>query len=372
MISLRTKTFVLAVSTLAGTIIGVGFFVLPYVTTQVGIWAMLAYFSVLGGIVILIHWLFGQVALETPDFLRLPGYVERHLGSGWKKLAGLSMILGTFGALLAYMLIGGKFLNGLLGPAFGGSEFLYTLIYFGLSVIFIYFGIKSIAKLDVIFLISLFLIFSVIALSGLPYFKLKNLLASPSWDKLFLPYGPILFALWGATMIPEIEEMLGRDKKLLGKAIFVGVLIPILVYLFFIVAIVGVSGAQNSPDAISGLKPFLGEGIIGLGYLLGILATFTSFIALGLTLRKVFTFDFKINPSISFLLTAAVPLLLFLWGFQDFLSVISLVGGVAMGLEGILILLMYKKIRPNKVWLVLPLLLIFVLGMGYEIVYSLK
>lgn len=368
------KNFIFAISTLAGTIIGVGFFVLPYVATQVGIWTMLAYFSVLGGIVILIHWIFGQVALETPDFLRLPGYVERHLGSGWKKLAGLSMILGTFGALLVYMLIGGKFLNGLLEPALGGSEFLYSLIYFGLGIIFIYFGIKPIAKLDVLFLAVLFLILFVISLSGLPFFKFSNLLAAsrPSLDNFFLPYGPILFALWGATMIPEIEEMLGRDKRLLGKTILAGILIPILVYLFFVITITGISGQATSPDAISGLKPFLGEGIINLGYVLGILTTFTSFIALGLTIRKVFTFDFKINSSVSFWLTAAVPLLLFLWGFQDFLSVISLVGGVAMGLEGILILLMYKKIKPEKWWLAYPLILVFVLGMGYGIIYSLK
>ncbi len=368
----NTKKFILAFSTLAGTIIGVGFFVLPYVATQVGIWTMLGYFLVLGGIIILIHWLFGQVALETPDFLRLPGYVEKHLGFGWKKLAGLSMIFGTFGALLAYIIIGGKFLNGLLGPVFGGSEFIYTLIYFAIGILFVYFGIKPIAKLDVLFLATLFIILFAISLSGLPFFKFGNLLAKPNWQNFFLPYGPILFALWGATMIPEIEEMLGRNKRLLGKAIFAGVLIPILVYVFFTVAIAGISGAQTSQDAISGLKPFLGEGIISLGYLLGILTTFTSFIALGLTLKKVFSYDFKIPQNISFWLICLVPLTLFLLGFQDFLMVISLVGGVAMGMEGILILLMYKKIKPGKMALVYPLILVFLGGILYEITSFLR
>ncbi|PIR07544.1 hypothetical protein COV54_00500, partial [Candidatus Jorgensenbacteria bacterium CG11_big_fil_rev_8_21_14_0_20_38_23] len=63
-----------AIATLSGTIIGVGLFALPYITLKVGFWVMLCYFLVLGALVILIHSFFGELALKTPDYKRLPGF----------------------------------------------------------------------------------------------------------------------------------------------------------------------------------------------------------------------------------------------------------------------------------------------------------
>jgi hypothetical protein len=170
-------------------------------------------------------------------------------------------------------------------------------------------------------------------------------------------------------MIPEIEEMLSQNKNLLKKVIFVSVLISVLVYLFFIFTVLGISGPLTTIDAISGLKGFLGGKTLVLGLLLGLVTSFTSFLALGLTLRKVFSYDLGLNKNLAFLLVCLVPLVMFLAGLQDFLQVISLVGGVMLGVEGTLILLMYNKIRPERKWLVCPLIIIFLLGIGYEILY---
>ena len=65
-----------AIATLSGTIIGAGLFALPYITLKVGFWMILAYFLLLGGVVILIHLFFGELALKTPDFKRLPGFAK--------------------------------------------------------------------------------------------------------------------------------------------------------------------------------------------------------------------------------------------------------------------------------------------------------
>jgi tyrosine-specific transport protein len=366
------KKFVLATATLTSTIIGVGFFSLPYITNQVGLLTMLGYFLVLGGLVILIHLLFGEVALKTPDFLRLPGYAKIHLGERGKQIAVLTMILGTYGSILAYLIIGGKFLSSLSLPFLAHNEFLATLVYFLLGSIFIYLGIKSIAKLDFWSLLLVLVIMAVVFLKGLPFLRLPNVLVRDNFLNFFLPYGPILFSLWGASMIPEIEEMLGQNKNLLKRVIFTSVLISALVYLFFIFMVLGISGPLTTIDAISGLKGFLGGKTLVLGLLLGLVTSFTSFLALGLTLRKVFSYDLGFNKNLAFLLVCLVPLAMFLAGLQDFLKVISLVGGVMLGVEGTLILLMYNKIKPEKKWLIYPLILIFLLGIGYEIVYFVK
>lgn len=367
------KKFILALTTFSGTIIGVGLFSLPYITAKVGFGIMLIYFLILGAMAILLHLFYGELSLKTPDFKRLPGFAKIYLGNGAKNIALISGIIGMFGALLAYLIVGGEFLGNIFLPIFGGSSLLYTIFYFLIASFLIFLGIKVISKIEFWGLILFFAILIIIFYKGLPLLNIRNLFLPPDFSKLFLPYGPILFSLWGASLIPETEEMLAGDKKLIKKLIIWGILIPIFAYLFFIYLIVGITGAQTNESAISGLSNFLGPNIIALALFLGVITTFTSFITLGLTLRKVFSYDLKINRSLSWAITCFVPLALFLFGVKKFIPVISFVGGVMLGIDAILIILMYQKIKLAKFkFLGLPLILIFVLGIIYEITYFLK
>lgn len=357
-----------AIATLSGTIIGAGLFALPYITLKVGFWVMLGYFLVLGTLVILVHLFFGQLALETPDLKRLPGFAKFHLGNWAEKVAFISTILGLFGAILAYLIVGGKFLTELLSPIFGGGNLIWTLIYFSFGAFLIFFGIKTIAKVEFLGVILFFLVLIAIFFWSQTFLKIENLFPRPDLSQWFLPYGPILFSLWGLALIPEVEEMLKERKKLLKKVIIISVLIPILVYLFFIYLILGITGPQTTESAITGLRNFLDDRIVSLALFFGILTTFTSFIALGLTLKKVFWYDLKIEKNLAWALTCFLPLILFLVGVKDFILVIALVGGVMLGIDGILILLMYRKIKPRNL-LVYPLILILLGGIIYEIIY---
>ena len=368
--------FIYALATLSGTIIGVGLFAVPYVTLKVGFWVILGYFLILGTLVILVHLFFGELALKTPDFKRLPGFAKIYLGNWGERAAFLSTILGIFGAILAYLIVGGEFLTELLSPILGGNSLIYTLFYFAIGAALIFFGIKAIAKVEfwglVLFFIVLFLIF----LRGKYLINIENLFPQVSnfgfrISDFFLPYGVILFSLWGAALIPEVEEMLGEKKNLLLKIIPIAILIPIFVYLFFIYLILGITGPQTTESALSGLRNFLGEGIVSLAFFFGVLTTFTSFIALGLTLKKVFWYDLKIEKNIAFAITCFIPLALFLIGIKQFIPVISFVGATMLGIDGILILLMYKKINPRNL-LIYPLFLILFGGIIYEIIYFLK
>jgi amino acid permease len=101
------KTSVLAISILSGTIIGVGIFSLPYITLKVGFPIMLGYFLVLGSLVVLVHLFFGELALRTPDFKRFPGFAKFYLGHWGEKISLVTIIFGIFGAILAYLIVGG-------------------------------------------------------------------------------------------------------------------------------------------------------------------------------------------------------------------------------------------------------------------------
>ncbi|OGZ36910.1 MAG: hypothetical protein A3D38_02340 [Candidatus Portnoybacteria bacterium RIFCSPHIGHO2_02_FULL_40_23] len=376
------KNFIYALSTLVGTIIGVGLFSLPYTASKAGFWVILFYFIILGAVVILVNLLYGEVTLRTQGLHRLPGYAQKYLGLRGKKAAFLSNSLGLYGALLAYLIVGGQFLFSLLGPIFGGSNLIYTLVFFSLGALLVYFGIKSIAQTEFFLLILFFAVLFFIFYRGFSFIQIENLFVFDK-SEFFLPYGPVLFSLAGMALVPEVKEMLKDNPKQLKKLIPLAIFIPALIYLFFVILILGLTGQNTSIEAISGLKDFFNDGIVNLALFFGVLTTFTSFITLGLTLKKVFWYDLKVKKNLAWLLACFVPLALFFSGLKSFIAVISLTGGVMLGLDAIIIILIYLKAKTKgdlipaynislPRFLTYSLILFFVLGIIYEIVYFIK
>ena len=70
-------------------------------------------------------------------------------------------------------------------------------------------------------------------------------------------------------------------------------------------------------------------------------------------------------------MTCFTPMILFLLGLKSFIPLLSFTGGVFLGIDGILILLMYKKIGGKNI-IIYPLSLVFLLGVIYEIIYFIK
>jgi tyrosine-specific transport protein len=370
-------SIIYAISILTGTIIGVGIFSLPYITLKVGFWVMIGYFLVLGFLVMMIHQFFGELALKTPDLKRIPGFAKYHLGDWGEKFAWLTSILGLSGAILAYLIVGGEFLSELFFPFFGGDNLIWTFVYFLLGAVFILFGTKLISKVEFWGLILFFALLILIFLKAKGIIHFDNLFIKNQKfgiEEFFLPYGPVLFSLWGASLIPEVEEMLRDKKHLLSLVIYISILIPIFVYLFFIYLILGISGAQTTESALVGLREFLGTDFVTFLLFFGFLNTFTSFISLGLTLKKIYWYDLKLEKNLAFFLTIFPPFVLFLLGIKKFLSLISFVGSVMIGLEGILILLMCQKIQQSKIKKFLNYFCFVVLACGilYYIFYFLK
>ncbi len=365
--------FLKALSVFAGTIIGVGIFGLPYVASKAGFFIVLLYFLLMAGIAIAIHLMYGKVALGVKGLHRLPGYAEQYLGFLWKKVAFLIIGLGLTGALLAYLIVGGEFLHSFLSPYFGGHSLIYTLLFFTFGAFLIFRGIKSISQIELIFLILFFSILITFFVKAFPFID-TNYLTNIDLKFITLPYGVILFSLWGSALVPEIKEIVGGDSKLLRRVLISGILLAALTYLFFIFAVFGASGVNTSKEAISGLSYILGDNIIKLGFIFGIITCFTSFIALGLTLKKVFWYDFNLSKNLSWFLTCFLPLSLFLIGLREFIDVIGLTGAVAIGCEGILIVFLYKEFLKRKLsqrmspfLYLLPV--IFVLGIFFEVYY---
>lgn len=375
----KNSDFFQALAILTGTIIGVGLFSLPYITAKVGILTMLFYFLILGAVTALIGLFYGEIALRTKGLHRLPGYAEKYLGKCAKIIAFIASSLGLTGAILAYLIIGGRFLGSILQSCFGSSDFVYVFIFFSAGAILTYFGIGSIAKAEFFLLILFFFILGFIFYKGFWAINVENLF---NFDikYLFLPYGVILFSLSGTTLIPEVKEMLSKNPKKLKKLILSAISIAAITYLFFIFLISGITGPNTSDDAITGLSGFLGNGIIILALLFGILTVFTSFLTISLTLKKILWYDLRLKKNLAWFIACLVPLILFVAGFDNFITVIALTGGVMLGIDVVIIILIYLKAKTKgdlkpayslsvPKFLIYFLILFFIIGIIYEIIY---
>jgi len=340
------KSFLFALSILIGTIVGAGIFGIPYVIEKSGIVPGFFYFLVLGGAVLLIHLFFGEIILRTKENCRLVGLSQKYLGNWGKRLITASVIIGVTGALLAFLILGGEFLEILLSPLLDLSSAQFTFIFWLVLSYFIFRGIKLIAPAE--FFTNFLFFFIIIIILGFcfPKFDLTNISVF-NLPNVFLPFGVILFSLIGWSAIPEICNFLKNSgtKRNLKKIIGLSSAVVIVLYFLFTLAVIGVAGKDVSQDTLSGLTPFLGPQIIFFIALAAIITLADSFLALGLYLRNTLILDLKFSKTISTITTCGLPLLLFLIGFRSFIGTIGFVGTIIGVIEGIVIILIFKKTK---------------------------
>ncbi len=378
----KNRNFLYAVSTIIGTTIGAGIFGLPYVVAQSGFFPGIFLLIFLGTIMLLVCLIYGEITLRTKKKHRLVGYAKKYLGKNGKRTALFASLFFLYGSILAYIIISGQFLNSLLANYLGGSEFIYSLIAFAFASVGIYFGLRVIEKIEFLMTILLLAVMALIFARGLPFIQTSNLLTfDPSQS--FLPFGVILFSIGAMSAIPELEHILKKDQKRIKEAIFFGTFIPKVLYIIFILVIVGVSGASTSKEAFLGFHAIIGNGVITIGLIFGILAISTSLLMIGVNLKEMFMYDYGVRKSLAWFMTCFFPLVIFILGMRDFIQVINFVGGIAGGLSGILVILIYLKILANpKIGDLEPayqikvpkivlsvMILVFIIGIVYQLVY---
>jgi len=371
--------FIRSTSVLVGTTVGAGIFGLPYAFAKSGFVVGLVYLLLLAGVFYLINLCYTEVILRTKDNLEMAGYVERYLGKKGKILITCSFILGIYGALVAYTIGVGEFLYSLLNPLFGGSQILWSLVFWAIASLLVLKGIGIVSRLEVVMAIGLVIVVLLVFGLSYPYLNMDNL-TTVNIKNIFFPYGIVLFALGGASALPTIRRILGDKVSLIKKSLGLGILIPALIYIIFCFSVVGVSGSDTSETAIIGLASFTNGKILLIGGIFGILAMTTSFLALGFILRELFSRDYKIPLLPAWVLTVFVPLTIFLLGLRSFILVVGLAGGILSGIQGIILIAAYYKAKKKgdripEFSFNLPktlayfIYLIFIFGIIYQFIY---
>lgn len=341
----NNKNFWLAIFSLVGTTIGAGIFSLPYVFFKAGFIIGLFEFIFLVGIVLLIQLIFGEIVLKIRGKKRFISYAEECLGYKWKFPVTISVIFGGIGVLLVYIILAGYFLSFIINQ----SAFFSSLIFFAIWFLLILVKPKMFGRVEFIFSFFVILIIALISLFNIKYINFNNFTGFNAGN-IFLPYGVILFAISGYYVIPEVEDILGSEKKKMKKAIIYGTLAPAVFYLFFVLVVLGVSGSLISQDAISGFSNALNsKAVLLVGSILGLLAVTEASLSQGVYIKETFLYDFKINKWLSWLATGLAPFLLFLLGARNLVAVIGIVGALFFAFNAVIILLIHKKLKLSEI-----------------------
>ena len=337
-----------AVSVFVGTIIGAGIFGVPYIINQSGVVPGFFYFLILGGVILLIHLFFGEAFLRTKEPCRLPGLAQKYLGGWGKVLVMASVFTGLVGALLAYLILSSDFLRILFSPYLNLSAIQLAVVFWAAMSYLIFRGIKLIALIELLTNIVFFLTSAVILFFCLPRFDFQNL-AVFDLSSAFLPFGVVLFSLIGWSAIPEIIDFLKsqRESKKIRKTMVLTTAVVVPFYLIFTLAILGVVGKGISQDTLSSLAPFVGPKIIFLAVLAALVTLADSILVLGLHLKNTFIYDLKLSNKSATVVACGLPLLLFLVGFRDFIGTLGFVGTVVGVVEGVAIILIFKKAKKS-------------------------
>lgn len=331
-----------AVATLTGCIIGAGVLAIPYVVARSGFWTGMLVLLVLGVTTLLVHLLVGEVALRTKECGQLSGLAEKYLGRHGKYAMLASMMVGVYGALIAYTLgVGAS-----LAVLFGGPAWAWGVAFYVVMSGIIFGGIGFLARSELWLEGAKFGVLGIILLV---LFTSRNFdagrLSGFSWNHILLPYGVILFAYLGTAAIPELREELKLCLRLTKRAIVVGSVIPIVAYALFTAAVVGVSGAFTSEMAAVALGPMVGMFGLILLHVFAVLAMATSFIALGYALKETYAKDFGLPKMEAWALVVVLPAVLMSLGVQSFVRTLDVAGTFAGGIAGILIVLIHARAK---------------------------
>ncbi|MDP3970761.1 MAG: aromatic amino acid transport family protein [bacterium] len=373
----KTGSVFAAVALLVGTAVGAGIFGLPYVVSQSGYFIGIFYLISLGIVSAIVNLAYGEVVLSTKGNHQLPAYVEKYLGKNWKILAMISLFLGFYGALSAYLLEVGHLLHAITIPYIDTSPRLLSLIFFIFVSTALLLGLRAIANAEKIMFIALFILIILLVIVGFNSFNLSNL-GTYNFNNAFLPYGVVLFAFAAASAVPDMKNVLENNRTALKKAILIGSFLPIIIYIIFVTLTVGITGIETSESAIIGLGNILGNQALVLGSLFGIISMSTSFLILGLVLKEVFEYDLKQKPLISWLLVIIPPLAIVMLGLLSFIEILGVSGALVGGIDGLILMMMHRRLKnkrdnkpeyslPNSKLLYYPMFTVFILGIAYEV-----
>jgi amino acid permease len=331
------KTEMRGVAVIVGTVIGAGTLGLPFVFYRAGFLVGLGNLVLVGIMSTLTMLYTTEIVLRTKKAKQMPGIAEIYLGKKGKTAMMVLQVIGIYGALMAYLIGIGASLESI----FGANKYVFSTIFLLLAIFPVYKGLKVMEKLDFLFSPLKLGIILVLCLFLLPSVQPERL-SGLELSRLFLPYGVLMFAFSGYTVIPNLERVMSGQKKKMKRVIMISMLICFLVYLLFSTAFVG------SQTSISGMATEGLEGNLGVfGNIAALFLLVTPFLILGWVLKDIFMADYSVKRGKATFFACGIPFILMFLARPTFTMMLEISGGYAISMTYILTAMMVKKAREK-------------------------
>ena len=341
--SWRIRPFSRAVLLVTGSIVGAGIFGLPAAFAEVGFWPGTILFFFLAGMVIATHLMYTEVILATKKKMRLTGYAREGLGKMGFRLATISYPLQLIGACIAYIILGGEFIQILMQQV--GVQIalpVWQLGFWALGAMIVLYSLKFVSLFES-WATTFLLLAIILAVSISVPFVDFGIIQIGNPERWFAPFGIFLFSLSGLSIMSEAVDLAGRKRMHAYGAVTVGTLIAALFSWVFGVALYLAARGyriETTHDLISELP----AGWAWLIPILGFLAVITSFIAISEDLETTMHIDYKLKPKVASAVALFTPLILYILVTRDFLATISFVGSVFVGMNAVIVCLLTWKV----------------------------
>jgi amino acid permease len=331
-----------SVALIVGATIGAGILGIPYAVSEAGIVIGIIYIVGLGLLMASINLMVGEVATRTVKNLQIVGLTRKYVGE-----RGGVLMMGLFytqicGILILYLIAEGQ----ILSSFFGGSPWVWSIVFWAVASLIVYFGIQAVKKAEVVLTSIIVIVIAFIGFLCLPHVD-TSFYDHHNMAYFFIPYGVVLFSFSGIGTIPAAYRLLYGKADLFKKAIVISSLISIVIYVIFTILVVGVTGGETTEIATVGLGQAIGRSMFYFANIFAMLAMTTSFLMLSMEAKDSLKWDFDFSHNLGSGLALGVPLVVFLAGVGQFIELMSVLGGVFVSMEMFLMIYVYWKAKKT-------------------------
>jgi len=358
MLSKKNRLFG-AILLVSGTTIGAGMLVLPVTTGLAGFFPSILIMTAVWLYMMLTAFYFLEVNLRVKGESNFISMVRKTLGRPGEIISWVIYLLLLYALTAAYLLGCSQILNDFFGPllSFHVPHWIWPLAIFIFFASFVYLGTQIADFLNRLMMIGLVVSYLGIIILGCRHISLP-MLAYTDW-KFLLPSVSLILTTFGYhIIIPTLTTYLEHDSKLLKKAIFIGSLIPFIVYILWqmvVMGIVPIFGENSLTEAAEkGLQitfflktlldsPWISVAIRCFAFfaivtsLLGVSLSLTDFLADGLKIKKTYWGKFFL-----ILLTFVPPLVFAIFYPTGFI--------VALNYAGIFVVILLALLPSLMAW----------------------
>jgi amino acid permease len=327
-----------AASVVAGLGVGGGIMAVPYLASVNGVFTLVLILAVSYGLSLLLHLMITEMVMRDKEGTQLVEtfgkFMFQKRGRVFFTWIFFGLVVLNFYALLAAFIVGaGDLLVNLTSmPPWSAKLIVYVC-----AASPVFFGLKALGISEKLAIAGILVLVGALVVGSLnrPFNSLN--LVSGSINSALALYGMVMFAFACFFSIPQAVKGLQHNKKLVAKAVSLGIGINLL--LVFVITLMTMLVSENVTEmAIIGWGNAIGQWAIVLGSCFVFLAILTSYwstsYALAIVLEERLKWDYRICW-----LTATLPtLVLAMAGLSGFLGFMRLAGGLLAVMISIMVI----------------------------------